>query len=112
VFEDLNEKPLPVRENIVLSRSRRYDHVPVFASIDEALAYLEDDEESVFCIGGETVYRQLLPQTDKLFITEVHREYAGDTYFPEYRNEIGSIWREISRDDREALSFVVYERKI
>jgi dihydrofolate reductase len=111
VFEDLNEKPLPGRENIVLSRSRSYDHVPVFASIDEAFAYLSD-EEMVFCIGGETIYRQLLPQTDRLFITEVHQEYEGDTWFPEYRDEIGSTWREVSRDDGETLSFVVYDRII
>jgi dihydrofolate reductase len=51
VFEELNEKPLPGRENVVLSRSKSYDHVPTFKSIDEALEYLSDREQ-VFIIGG------------------------------------------------------------
>jgi len=109
VFEELGENPLPGRENIVLSRSRSYDHVPTFSSFDEALEYVRD-EELVFLIGGGEIYRQFLGQCDKLFVTEIHQEFEGDTYFPEYRDEIGSTWKEIKRDDKEKLSFVVYER--
>ncbi len=109
VFEELNEKPLPGRENIVLSRIKDYDHVPTFSSIDDALSYL-NDEEIVFCIGGGEVYRQMLPRADKLIITEIHESYDGDTFFPEYRLDIGSAWKETKREDKDALSFVVYER--
>ncbi len=109
VFEELGENPLPGRENIVLSRSRSYDHVPTFSSFDEALEYVRD-EELVFLIGGGEIYRQFLGQCDKLFVTEIHQEFEGDTYFPEYHDEIGSTWKEIKRDDKEKLSFVVYER--
>ncbi|MDZ7660617.1 dihydrofolate reductase [Fodinibius sp.] len=109
VFEELGENPLPGRENIVLSRSRNYDHVSTFSSFDEALEHVKD-EELVFLIGGGEIYRQFLDRCDKLFVTEIHQEYEGDTYFPEYRDEIGKTWREIKRDDREELSFVVYER--
>lgn len=109
VFEELGENPLPGRDNIVLSRSRNYDHVSTFSSFDEALEHVKD-EELVFLIGGGEIYRQFLDRCDKLFVTEIHQEYEGDTYFPEYRDEIGETWREIKRDDREELSFVVYER--
>ncbi len=109
VFEELGEKPLPGRENIVLSRSRNYDHVPTFSSFDNALEYVKD-EELVFLIGGGEIYRQFLNRCDKLFVTEIHQEYEGDTYFPEYRDEIGRTWKEIKRDEREELSFVIYER--
>ncbi len=109
VFESLHEKPLPGRKNVVLSRDKKYEQTPVFSSIPEALTYLKD-EEIVFVIGGGEVYRQFLPRADKLFVTEIHQEYKGDTWFPEYRNEIGSLWKEIRRDDRNELSFVVYER--
>lgn len=109
VFEELNEKPLPGRENIVLSRTRTYDHVPTFSSIAAALDYLSS-EELVFCIGGGNVYEQILPQTDTLFVTEIHESFDGDTHFPEYRNEIGSTWKEIKREDKGELSFVVYGR--
>jgi dihydrofolate reductase len=109
VFESLNEKPLPGRKNIVLSRSQNYDNVPVFSSISEALSSVKE-ERIVFCIGGGAVYRQVLPITDRLYVTEVHQTYKGDTYFPEYRDEIGSTWNETKREDREVLSFVVYNR--
>jgi dihydrofolate reductase len=109
VFEELNEQPLPGRENIVLSRSRNYEHVPTFNAIPGALDYVAD-EDIAFVIGGAEVYRQLMPKVEKLFVTEIHEEYEGDTYFPEYRHEIGSRWREIKRDTHSELSFVVYER--
>ena len=109
VFEELDEKPLPGRENIVLSRTRDYDHVPCFNSIPEALEYLAS-EEIVFIIGGGEIYRQTLSMADKLFVTEIHEEFDGDTYFPEYRNDIGTLWQEVEREDHEHLSFVVYER--
>ncbi len=109
VFESLNEKPLPGRKNIVLSRSQNYDNVPVFSSISEALSSVKE-ERIVFCIGGGAVYRQVLPIIDRLYVTEVHQTYKGDTYFPEYRDEIGSTWNETKREDREVLSFVVYNR--
>jgi len=111
VFEELNEKPLPGRENIVLSRTKNYDHVPTFSSFDDALDHVAD-EEIVFLIGGGEVYRQFLHQVDKLFVTEVHKSFEGDTYFPEYRDEIGTTWKEIKRDDRDELSFVVYDRMV
>lgn len=109
VFEELNEKPLPGRENVVLSRSRTYDHVPTFSSIEEALKYLKR-ADIVFVIGGGEVYKQTISKADKLFVTEIHKTYEGDTYFPEYREDIGSVWREIKREDHPDLSFVVYER--
>jgi len=108
VFEELGERPLPGRENIILSRSRNYDHVPTFSSFDDALEYVKD-KEIVFLIGGGEIYDQFLDRCDKLFVTEIHDSYEGDTYFPEYRDEIGSTWKEIKRDDHQELSFVVYE---
>ncbi|MGD8428599.1 MAG: dihydrofolate reductase [Balneolaceae bacterium] len=109
VFEELSEKPLPGRENIILSRSKKYDHVPTFSSFDEALEYVKD-EELVFLIGGGEIYRQFLSRIDKLYVTEIHKSYEGDTFFPEYRDKIGTVWKEIQREDMADLSFVVYER--
>lgn len=109
VFEELNEKPLPGRKNVVLSRSKSYDHVSTFKSIDDALDYLSDQEQ-VFIIGGGEIYKQTIDRVDELIITKVKKEYEGDTYFPEYRDEIGEIWKEVWREDHEEFSFVKYER--
>ncbi len=109
VFEELDKKPLPGRENIVLSRSKTYDHVPTFSSLEDALDYVKD-EEIVFLIGGGEVFRQFMFRIDKLYVTEIHQSYDGDTFFPEYRDKIGTIWKEVKREDKADLSFVVYER--
>lgn len=109
VFEELDEKPLPGRENIVLSRSKTYDHVPTFASLEDALDYVKD-EEIVFLIGGGEIFRQFMFRIDKLYVTEIHQSYDGDTFFPEYRDKIGTVWKEVKREDKADLSFVVYER--
>ncbi|MCG2589499.1 dihydrofolate reductase [Rhodohalobacter sulfatireducens] len=109
VFEELNEKPLPGRENVVLSRSKNYEHVPTFSSIDKALDYLSDQEQ-VFIIGGGEIYRQTIDQVDELIITQVKTKHEGDTYFPEYRDEICETWKETWREDHEEFSFVKYQR--
>ena len=109
VFEELNEIPLPGRKNIVLSRSRTYDNVDTYSSIEQALEAIPDEE--VFIIGGGEIYKQTLPIADKLIITEIKKEYDGDTFFPDYRREIGERWVEESRDDHDDLSFVVYKEK-
>ena len=105
VFEELNEKPLPGRENIVLSRSKSYDHVKSFKSIDEALEYLKE-REKVFIIGGGEIYRQTIERADELIITEIKKEFEGDTFFPEYRGQNGSDWKEYSRKERNEFDFV------
>jgi len=109
VFEELSEKPLPGRENVVLSRKKNYEHVPTFNSIDKALDFLKGSEK-VFIIGGGEVYRQTIDLADELIITEIKKEYDGDTFFVEYRNDIGKKWEEVWREDHPEFSFVKYER--
>jgi dihydrofolate reductase len=109
-FEELGEKPLPGRENVVLSRSKAYEHVPTFGSIDKALEYLKD-YDLVFVIGGGEIYKQTIDRADKLVLTEIHKEYEGDTYFPEYRDDVSTIWKETRRDAYRDFTIVEYERK-
>lgn len=108
VFEELNEIPLPGRTNVVLSTTRSYENLDSYDSLKEALNACDEDE--VFIIGGGVLYRDALEIADKMIITEIHKEYEGDTYFPEYRDEIGTVWKEIDREDTEELSFITYKR--
>ncbi len=108
VFEELNEIPLPGRKNIVLSRSRTYDHVDSYTSLEEALDAVEDDK--VYIIGGGVLYREAIGQADKMIVTLIKKEYEGDTYFPEYRDEIGDTWIETDRRETDELAFIEYER--
>lgn len=108
VFEELNEKPLPGRKNIVLTSTRTYSNVECYSSLESALEQIE--EEEVFIIGGGVLYRDTIDIADKLIITEIKKEFNGDTYFPEYRNSIGTKWLETSRKEKEELTFVEYKR--
>jgi dihydrofolate reductase len=111
VFEEVGEKPLPGRRNVVLTRTRSYPNknVEIARSIDEALERLKN-EKRVFVIGGGDIYKAMLAMADFLYITEINKSYGGDTFFPEYRDEIGKSWKEIWRDDHPEFSFVRYER--
>lgn len=108
VFEELHEKPLPSRNNIVLSTTKQYNNVQTFQSLEEVMESVKEDQ--LFVIGGGVLYKQVLPIADKLIITEIKKEYQGDTYFPEYRDRIGLDWKEVSRTEAENLFFVEYER--
>ncbi len=108
VFEELGEKPLPGRTNIVLSTSKTYDSVKTYTSLDEALKNI--DEPEVMIIGGGVLYKETLPQADRLLITEIKQEYKGDTFFPEYRDKIGTQWELISENDTDELRFLEYRR--
>ncbi len=108
VWEELGEKPLPGRRNVVVSR-RSWSNVASFPSVDQALYYLKD-ESVVFVIGGSALYSSMMDRIDEMIITEVDGVHEGDVHFPEYRHGIGSVWREVSRNQGTGLSFVRYQR--
>lgn len=86
-FLSIGGKPLPKRDNIVIS-TRPWDNVPegvkVAGSLEEAYAVAEKSEcDRVFIIGGGETYRKALPTADKLYITHVRTVIpAADTFFP------------------------------
>ncbi len=108
VFDELNNIPLPGRRNIVLSRTVQYDNVDTYTSLEEALDSISEDH--AYIIGGGILYRETISQADKMVVTLIKKEYEGDTYFPEYRNEIDKSWVETSRRETEDLVFLEYER--
>lgn len=111
VFEEIGEKPLPGRTNIVLSRSRVYNQVPTFSTTEAALDFAkEQDFHKLFIIGGSEIYNDFLDIADYLYITKIHATYNGDTYFPEYRDDIGTTWKEFAREQHEELTFIDYKR--
>ena len=107
-------RPLPGRVNIVVSRNAAYQAEGgiVVGSLADAVA-AAGDADVAFVIGGAELFRQSLPQADRLVLTEIDHDFAGDTFFPEFDR---SEWQEVSRDPRTAESglpfaFVTYERR-
>ena len=110
-------RPLPKRTNIIISRD------PFFAvsgclvahSVEEALrlAY-QNGEEEAFIIGGGKIYELSQSYWDKLYLTEVHAEIDGDTFFPTINQE---NWTLLSEEHHTAdeknefdYTFKVYQR--
>ncbi len=82
-LDSLPKKPLPNRRNIVLTHDEgfAFPGVEVAHSIAELLQMLAKDGE-VFVMGGATIYQQLLPYADKLYVTWVHSSFEADVFFP------------------------------
>jgi len=119
-FESIG-RPLPRRTNIVVTRSPdwRADGVVVAHDIPTALAVAFEDAlrtgaEEVAVIGGDAIFEQTLPQVQRLYLTEVHRDYAGDVKFDFAPTP---PWHETAREDhpaegdQPAFSFVAWERQ-
>lgn len=109
--------PLKNRTNIILSRDKNYEvkGAVVVHSVEELLEELKKyDTEDVYIIGGESIYRQLLPYCDTAHITKIDHKYEADTYFPNLDED--PEW-EITADSDEltyfdiAYTFVKYERR-
>lgn len=82
---------LPGRRHVIVSRQPGYSvaGAQVVHSLDAAIAACTGDDE-IFVIGGGEIYRQALPVTDRIYLTEIIREFDGDTRFPELDK---ALWR-------------------
>lgn len=82
-FESIG-RPLPGRQNIVLSSQPGSDQsVTWVTSLEQALTAAGDVEE-VMVIGGGRVYAQFLPRANRLYLTHIDAEVEGDAHFPDY----------------------------
>ena len=108
---------LPERKNIVLSRSgtlnKKGDNVEVLKDISELEKYIKSNEEN-FLIGGGHLYEQLMPSTAKMYITLIHHEIEGDTYFPKIDEKIWKLTSKVKaiKDNANSLDYeyLIYER--
>lgn len=95
-FESIG-KPLPKRENIVLTRKKelKFPGCKTFNSIEKVLQFVKDYPEAMV-IGGASIYKQFLPFAKKMYLTIIDKEFKGDTYFPTYNK---NNWKEIERKE-------------
>ena len=99
-FRSLPKGALPNRRNIVLSRTQQDFPGAEWAASPEVALELVGEEAEAFVIGGAQVYEQMLPYTDKIYLTRVHADFPeADTFFPELDM---SEWVELSRTEYPA----------
>ena len=83
--------------------------------IDDAFAAIPATEDEVFILGGAEIFRQTMHRATRMYVTQVHADVRGDTYFPEFDDV--NEWRLTDREDFEAdakndypYSFLTYDR--
>jgi dihydrofolate reductase len=115
-----NYKPLPGRMNYVLTRNKDYSVAQPGAftasSIDEAMQHIANktpfmdniDYNTVFIIGGSSLYQEGLKIADKMELTFMKKTYEGDTFFPDYNLD---QWKLIKESEHKTLWFKSYHRK-
>lgn len=112
-FESIG-RPLPGRRNIVVTRNSDYSHegIEVASCLEEAFK-MSGDAEEVMVIGGAQIFKASLPFANRLYITLIHGEFNGDTFFP----EIGEEWEITSKSEMyqskegHQFQYITYDRK-
>ena len=117
-FESMGSKPLNGRKNIVITRKANWtaDGVSVVNNLDAAISLANEwNFKEVFVIGGGEIYLVAFQQANKIYMTRVHAELEGDTYFPVIEK---NDWTLVSNVDNPAdekhayrFSFQLWERK-
>ena len=112
-----NGMPLKNRTNIVLTGNQNYQvkDAVVVHSEDELMEELEKyDQDDIFVIGGESVYRMMLPHCDTVYVTKIDRAFQADTFFPDLDEMDEWVMTEESEEltcfDLE-FCFTKYERR-
>ena len=116
-FESLG-RVLPNRHHIVLCNDMEMniddENVEILKDISMLDKYINSAEEN-FVIGGATMYRLLMPYANKMYITEIDKDFDGDVYFPEIDlSEWKVIDKEEGPEDKEndfEYEYVTYERQ-
>jgi dihydrofolate reductase len=118
-FESMSSKPLPGRKNIVITRKPGWnaEGVSVVNGVDTAASLAEGlNYKEIFIIGGGEIYMIAFDRANKIYMTRVHAELEGDTYFPVIEKD---DWTLVSKTDNladekhaYAFSFQLWERKV
>ena len=89
-------KALPGRTNVVITRQKDFkpSGCRVAHSWEEALRPCQNEEE-IFVIGGASIFQEALPKADRIYLTQIHQDFEGDTFL---KLDL-SAWKEVSRED-------------
>ena len=111
-YESLG-RPLPGRTNIVVTRQTDYQTsgCTIVHDIDGAIKSCSAEESEAFICGGGQLYRESFSMADRIYLTVIPREIAGDTYFPEIPEAEFTVNKSEFIDGIEPYHFYIYERK-
>lgn len=110
-WDSLPAKPLPNRENIVITSHPQAsnDIDVVFWNLEETAEWLDNTMKDVFIIGGGSIYKQFLPCCDTLYITVIHKQFENvDTWFPTI--DLEEDWHIESFENGPGCTFLTLKR--
>ena len=116
-FDGMNRRCLPGRETLILTRDKDFDceGVTTVTSVEEALAWFEQQDKDLYIAGGAGVYKAFDGHYDALIKTTIEADLEGDTYFPQLDM---TAFKEVSRDrvpknEKNAYDFSIsrYEKE-
>ncbi len=101
-------KELPAKHVFIVTRQDvRYDNAVACPSFEDAIQQAERHSKDIYIAGGGAIYEQALDVADKMYLSYIKGDYAGDTFFPEFDK---SKWRVEQRVDYPGFEFVVYDK--
>jgi dihydrofolate reductase len=101
---------LPNRKSVVITSNPNYqvaEGVEKYKSLDEAID--AHRSQNIFLIGGQRIFEEGIKLADKMYLTEIHKDYDGDVYFPEFQ---ASSWDKQTDLETTEYSFVTYTKKV
>ncbi|KWW22374.1 dihydrofolate reductase [Peribacillus simplex] len=115
-FESIG-RVLPGRENVIVTRNQGFKAVGcvVLHDISQIKTYADNRDDEVFVIGGAEIFKEILPFADRLYITEIHETFAGDTFFPAIEEneweKVSSIRGTVDEKNCFAHDFIILQKK-
>ena len=111
-FESMG-KPLPGRENIIVTRNTNlkydFDGIKILYSLQDAVDYSKSlNKDKIFITGGGEIYNQSISFADEMIISHMKFDVVGDVKFPDFNVE---DWKIISREEKEEFEIVTYLRR-
>ena len=111
-FESLG-KPLPGRENIIVTRNTNlrydFDGINIFYSLQDAVEYSRSlNKEKIFITGGGEIYNQSISFADEMIISHMKFDVVGEVKFPDFNVD---DWKIVSREKKKEFEIVTYLRR-
>lgn len=116
-FESIG-RPLPNRHNVVITTNEQVDLPESVKKINDIQTVLDwnrdNPNKTYFIIGGGTIYKQMLPYADRLYITLIDQDFQGDTFFPEFNKQVWGLTKKVKgvKDHKNPYDyyFLQYDR--
>ncbi|MDE6004739.1 MAG: dihydrofolate reductase [Oscillospiraceae bacterium] len=110
-YEEIG-KPLPDRLNIIISHTRKFsgDNLLTAQSLIHAIALAKQykNNQEIFLCGGQEIYTQGLQYADRLYLTEIDKNYQGDVFFPEFNHKFKLVKQAYGKTS--GIKFCVYQK--